>query len=39
MKPIEIKPQVYWIGALHPDLRVFDIIMSTKNTARPTTAI
>ncbi len=31
MKPIEIKPQVYWIGALHPDLRVFDIIMSTKN--------
>jgi len=31
MRPIEIKPQLYWIGALHPDLRVFDIIMATKN--------
>lgn len=31
MKPFEIKNNVYWIGALHPDLRVFDIIMSTKN--------
>lgn len=31
MKPIEIQPQVYWIGALHPDLRIFDIIMATKN--------
>lgn len=31
MKPFEIKPDIYWIGALHPDLRVFDIIMRTKN--------
>ena len=31
MKPFEIKENVYWIGALHPDLRVFDIIMQTKN--------
>jgi len=31
MKPVLIKPDVYWIGALHPDLRIFDIIMQTKN--------
>jgi len=31
MKPFEIKNDVYWCGALHPDLRVFDIIMTTKN--------
>ena len=31
MKPFEIKPKVYWVGALHPDLRIFDIIMYTKN--------
>ncbi len=31
MKPVEIKENIYWIGALHPDLRVFDIIMETKN--------
>ncbi|HOC24742.1 MAG TPA: FprA family A-type flavoprotein [bacterium] len=31
MKPVTIKPDVYWIGALHPDLRLFDIIMPTKN--------
>ncbi len=31
MKPFEVKPQVYWIGSLHPDLRVFDIIVNTKN--------
>lgn len=31
MKPFEIKNGVYWCGALHPDLRVFDIIMTTKN--------
>ncbi|MBN1561310.1 FprA family A-type flavoprotein [candidate division KSB1 bacterium] len=31
MKPFAIKNNVYWIGALHPDLRVFDIIMTTKN--------
>ncbi len=31
MKPVQIKPDVYWIGALHPDLRVFDIIMYCKN--------
>jgi NADH oxidase (H2O-forming) len=31
MKPVQIKPDAYWIGALHPDLRIFDIIMPTKN--------
>jgi flavorubredoxin len=31
MKPFEIQSGVAWIGALHPDLRVFDIIMKTKN--------
>jgi flavorubredoxin len=31
MKPFAIKNDVYWIGALHPDLSVFDIIMATKN--------
>jgi len=31
MKPLEIKTNVYWVGALHPDLRIFDIIMRTKN--------
>ena len=31
MKPFEVKPQIYWIGSLHPDLRVFDIILNTKN--------
>ena len=31
MKPFEIQSDVYWIGALHPDLRLFDIIMYTKN--------
>ena len=31
MKPLEIKPNIYWIGALHPDLRLFDLIMHTKN--------
>ncbi len=31
MKPLEIKPDIYWIGALHPDLRLFDLIMHTKN--------
>ena len=31
MKPVPIKPDTYWIGALHPDLRIFDIIMQTKN--------
>ena len=31
MKPVMIKTGVHWIGALHPDLRLFDIIMPTKN--------
>ncbi len=31
MKPFEIKPGVFWAGALHPDLRIFDILMKTKN--------
>jgi len=31
MKAVQIIPDVYWVGALHPDLRVFDILMHTKN--------
>ncbi len=31
MKPVLIKPDIYWIGTLHPDLRIFDIIMQTRN--------
>ncbi|MBN2356069.1 FprA family A-type flavoprotein [candidate division KSB1 bacterium] len=31
MKPVQITSDVYWIGALHPDLRNFDILMHTKN--------
>lgn len=30
MKLLEIKKDIYWVGALDPDLRVFDIIMKTK---------
>ena len=29
MKAIEIKKDVFWVGALDPDLRIFDIIMYT----------
>lgn len=29
MKSLEIKKDLYWVGALDPDLRVFDIIMYT----------
>lgn len=31
MKPFEIQQGIHWIGALHPDLRLFDIIMNAKN--------
>ncbi|MBN2413026.1 FprA family A-type flavoprotein [candidate division KSB1 bacterium] len=31
MKPLLINQDLFWIGSLHPDLRVFDIIMETKN--------
>jgi NADH oxidase (H2O-forming) len=31
MKPFILQNNVYWIGALHPDLRIFDIIMHIKN--------
>jgi len=31
MKAIQIKDGVYWVGALNPDLRIFDVIMETKN--------
>lgn len=31
MKPFVVKPDVYWVGALHPDMRSFDILMYTKN--------
>jgi NADH oxidase (H2O-forming) len=29
MKSLEIKNDIYWVGALDPDLRIFDIIMYT----------
>lgn len=29
MKALEIKKDIYWVGALDPDLRIFDIIMYT----------
>lgn len=29
MKAIEIKKDVYWVGALDPELRIFDIVMYT----------
>lgn len=29
MKSMELKKDIYWVGALDPDLRVFDIIMYT----------
>ncbi len=28
---VEIKKDVYWIGSLHPDLRIFDDLFPTKN--------
>lgn len=31
MKPFQVLPHIHWIGALHPDLRIFDILMKTKN--------
>lgn len=30
-KPIEIAPDIYFIGAFDPDIRTFDIIMKTAN--------
>ena len=30
MKSLELKKDIYWIGSLDPDLRIFDIIMDTK---------
>ncbi len=30
MKPIEIKEGIYWIGALDPDLRLFDVLFPTE---------
>jgi len=29
MKCLEVKKDIYWVGALDPDLRIFDIIMYT----------
>lgn len=29
MRSLEIKKDIYWVGALDPDLRIFDIIMYT----------
>jgi flavorubredoxin len=31
MKPVEIVKGVHWCGALHPDLKMFDDLMQTKN--------
>ena len=31
MKPFKLYENIFWAGALHPDLKVFDIIMKTKN--------
>jgi len=31
MKPIALAPGVFWIGALDPQLRVFDVILKTAN--------
>lgn len=30
MKPFEIKPGLYWTGALHPDLAIFDDLLPTE---------
>lgn len=30
MKSLELKKDIYWIGTLDPNLRIFDIIMETK---------
>lgn len=29
MKSLELKKDIYWVGALDPDLRIFDVIMHT----------
>ena len=29
MKSLEVKKDIYWVGALDPDLRIFDIVMYT----------
>lgn len=31
MKPFEITKNVFWVGAVHPDLRLFDDLFPTKN--------
>lgn len=30
MKSLELKKDIYWVGSLDPDLRIFDIIMQTE---------
>ena len=30
MKSMKLKENVYWVGSLDPNLKVFDIIMSTE---------
>ena len=30
MKSLELKKDIYWIGSLDPNLRIFDIIMETE---------
>ena len=29
MKALEVKKNIYWVGALDPNLRIFDIVMYT----------
>jgi len=31
MRPFEIAPDIYWVGALDPQLRRFDVIMAAEN--------
>lgn len=30
MKSLELKKDIYWVGSLDPNLRIFDIIMETE---------
>ena len=30
MKSLQLKKDIYWVGSLDPDLRIFDIIMQTE---------
>ena len=30
MNSLQLKKDIYWVGSLDPDLRIFDIIMQTE---------